>query len=38
MMQGILVRMNERSRHLFVTLIAISVVNAYAVSQLLMAM
>lgn len=38
MLQGILVRMDERSKKLFVTLLAVSVVNAYAVAQLLMAM
>jgi len=38
MLQGILVRMNGRSKELFVTLVAVSLVNAYAVAQLLMAM
>jgi hypothetical protein len=38
MLQGILVRMDERQKKLLMTLIAVSLVNAYAVAQLIMAM
>jgi hypothetical protein len=38
MMQGILVRMDERQSRLLVTFAVVSIVNAYAFAQLLLAM